>query len=362
MTFLNRWLSNSRVRVASKRVAKDPSARAYAELAQEYAVVGDLSEVLRATAEGLRLFPGDAELKRLEGRARSLLLEGRTRELQIEVKTAPRPALWKELCEILLEAGKVARAEEVAVEWFQATKSGEAQYLRARARADRFFADRRRDDGRLAVELVESASELMPADARPLRLHLQLVSRIGAWADARRVMARLLEHFPGDPTLEARFRTLITLSESSKTIDQALRDVEKSGRLADDEPESEKPTASGSIRPLLQALLQEQGVQAAFFVRGGTALVQGPKGATAERTARGVREIVASCRTAARKLGLGTAQEVRIEGGFGTLLVAPGEVGTGAVWCSGDVTRHHEEKLRDLASAAGDKHDTEDAA
>jgi tetratricopeptide (TPR) repeat protein len=354
MTFLNRWLSNSRVRVASKRVAKDPSARAYGELAQEYAVLGDLNEVLRATAEGLRLFPGDAELRRLEGRARAMQLEGRTRELQLEIKDAPRPALWKELCEILLEAGKVARAEEVAVEWFQATKSGEAQLLRARARAERFFADRRRDDGRLAVELVASATELMPADARPLRLHLQLVSRVGAWSDARRVMARLLEHFPGDPALEARFRTLLSLAETSKSLDQALRDVEKSGRLVDDEPAAaERPAASGSIRPLLQALLQEQGVQAAFFVRGGTALVQGPKGATAERTARGVREIVGSCRTAARKLGLGQALEVRIEGGFGTLLVAPGEVGTGAVWCSGDVTRNHEERLRDLASAAG---------
>ncbi len=359
MTFLNRWLTTSRVRVASKRVAKEPTARAYADLAQEYAVVGDLEEVVKATAEGLRLFPGDTELKRLEARARAMLLEGRTRELQLEIKSAPRPALWKELCEILLEAGKVARAEEVAVEWFQATKSGEAQLLRARARAERFFADRRRDDGRLAVELVESAAELMPADARPLRLHLQIASRVGAWSDARRVMARLLEHFPGDPSLEARFRTLLTLAETAKTLDQALRDVEKSGRLADDEPENVRPNASGSIRPLLQAMLQEPGVQAAFFVRGGTALVQGPKGATAERTARGVREIVGSCRTAARKLGLGQANEVRIEGGFGTLLVAPGEIGTGALWCSGDVTRVHEERLRDLSSAAGNMSEEE---
>lgn len=360
MRFLNRWLSSSRVRGASKRVAKAPCARAYAELAQEYAVLGDLVEVLRTTTEGLRLYPGDGELKRLETRARSLMLEGRTRELQLELKTAPRPALWKELCEILLELGRVARAEEVAIEWYQATRSGDAQLYRAQARADRFFSDRRRDDGRIALELIQSATELLPADSRPLRLHLALLSRCGAWADARVVMARLLEHFPGDPALEARFRTIVSLSENARSFEQALREVEKTGRLADDEPEAERPAASaGSIRPLLQALLQQEGVQAAFFVRGGTALVQGPKGATAERTARGVREIVANSKTAARKLGLGAALEVRLEGDFGTLLVAPGENGSGAIWCHGDVTRAHETKLRDLTNTAGERAETE---
>jgi hypothetical protein len=353
MSFLNRWLSSSRVRDAKKGVAKEPTARRYAELAHEYAVVGELADVLRTTSEGLKLFPGDAELKRLSDRARAMQLEGRTRELQVELKIAPRASLWKELCEILLESGRVARAEEVATEWFQATRSGEAQYYRAHARADRFIADRRRDDGRLAFDMVTAATESLPGDPRPLKLHLQLASRVGAWADARRVLARLLEHFPGDPSLEARFRSIITLSETSKTLDQALRAVEKSGRLVDEAPESDRASTSGSVRPLLKDILAESGVEAVFYVRGATALVQGPKGATAERTARGVREVVSSCRSAARKLGLGQALEVRIEGGFGTLLVAPGEQGSSALWCTGNITRRHEERLRDLAGIDG---------
>lgn len=356
MSFLNRWLSSSRVRRAQKRVAKEPSARSYADLAQEHAVLGNLQDVLRATGEGLRLFPGDPELRRLETRARSLLLEGRTRQLQIELKAAPRPALWKELCEILLESGRVARAEEVAIEWFQATRSGEAQLFRAQARTDRFFADRRRDDGRIANELIQSAVGMLPGDPRPLRLHLALASRCGAWVEARAILTKLLEQFPGDPTLEARYRSLETLAENAKTLEQALREVEKTGRLADEEPESQKPSGSpANIRPILQAMLQQEGVQAAFFVRGGTALVQGPKGATAERLARGVREIVANSRTTSRKLGLGAACEVRIEGAFGTLLVAPNEFGSGAVWCAGEPTRSHIQALRDLAVAAGDR-------
>jgi hypothetical protein len=226
-------------------------------------------------------------------------------------------------------------------------------YYRALARAERFLADRRRDDGRQAFDLVKSAEEALPHDPRPLRLYLQLASRVGAWADARRAIARLLELTPGDPALEARFRTVIALADGSKSIDQSLRDVERSGRLADDAPEAKEASECGAnVRPLLQSLVQEPGVQAAFFARGSTALVQGPKGATAERAARGVREVVVSCRSAARKLGLGAAQSARLEGDFGSLVLVIGEQGSSALWCDGPAKERHEERLRQLAGAA----------
>jgi hypothetical protein len=354
MKILKQWLAGGRVRSAAKRLAADPSARHYAELVQEYAVQEELDEALAIATEGLRAYPGDAEIKRLYERTRAVQREGRMRELQSELATAPRPALYQELIEILLESGRLDRAEEVAVQWCDRRKSGEAQFYRARVRAERFFVDRRAEDGRLAFDLACKATEAMPADPRPLRLELTIASRCGAWAEVRRCLARLLELTPGEPALEARFRTVMSLSATSKTFEQALREVERSGRFADDEPESDSGAASGNIRPMLQTLAREPGVRAAFYVRGATALVQGPKGATAERTARGVREVVQSCRTAARRLGLGQATEVRLEGDFGTLLVAPGELGSGALWCSGkEVTRRHEQALRDLAGAAG---------
>jgi hypothetical protein len=43
---------------------------------------------------------------------------------------------------------------------------------------------------------------------------------------------------------------------------------------------------------------------------------------------------------------------VRLEGDFGTLLAIPGELGSGALWIAGEVSRRHEEGLRDLAAAA----------
>lgn len=355
MSFLKRLFSQGRVRSASRRLVEDPSARGYAELAHEHALQGDLDEALRLANEGLSIHAGDAELRRVHERLRQLSLEGRMRELQQELKTSPRPAVWSELCQILIEAGRVARAEDTAVEWYQGTKHPEALYWRARARTQRFFSDKRRDDGRLAFELIESLEGVMPTDPRPQRLRLELASRCGAWSEARRAIARLLELHPGDPALEARFRSVVSLADAGRTIDQALRAVERTGRLVDEEPATLKPSAYGDVRPHLQALARENGVRAVFYVRGATALVQGPKGPTADRMARGVREVVASCRTAARRMGLGQTTEIALEGTFGTLSVRPDEMASAAVWCTGEVTTRHEEALDQLLASGGNE-------
>ncbi|MCA8981669.1 MAG: hypothetical protein H6831_04880 [Planctomycetes bacterium] len=349
---LKRILSSGKARAAIKRLSEEPSARNYLALGQLHATAGKLGEVERVCLEGLEAYPDNAELKRLLARARQLRREDRTRELQAQLKVSPRPALWKELCEIHLESGRVARAEEVADEWFFATEDGEAMLMRAMARCDRFFADRRRDDGRRAHELIHEAIELLPGDKRPLRLLLDLTSRAGAWQNARSAIARLLELSPGDPALEARFRTVMALAERCGDFDQALRAVERSGRLADEDPEAERRATSGSVRPMLQELAAQDGVRGAFYVRGGTALVQGPRGATAERTARGVREVIQASRTAARRLGLGQPEEIRAEGDFGSLLARPGSTGASALWTQDGPTNKQTAKLDELTATA----------
>lgn len=354
MRLIQRWLASGKVRSASRRLADDPNARHYAELAQLYAMQGSLNDALEVATEGLRAYPKDPELRRLFDRTRQMLREGRTRELTEALASSPRPAVWRELVELMLEDGRVPRAEEIAGEWFQATKSAEAAYWRARARAERYFVDRHREDGRVALELAQSAREAMPSDERPLRLMLEVFCRVGAWSDARRVLARLLEVCPGEPYLEARFRTVASLVARSKDLEACLREVERTGRFADEAGESSggPPQNAGlTVRPLLQALTRERGVLASFYVRGQTALVQGPRGYTAERTARGVGEILSASRTAGRKLGLGQALEVRLEGSFGTLVMAPGEMGAGAVWMEGtQLSRKLEQGLQDLSS------------
>ncbi len=351
MSFVQKLVSRRRLRDTRKRLAKSPSAAGYVELASAHAQAGELDEARRVCAEGEGLFRGNPGLQRIARRVRELQLEDRTRQLSRELREAPRPALYRELCDLLLESGRLERAEECATQWFEANGEGQAQLMRARARLERFLADRRRTDGRVALELCDAAEKLLPRDPGPLELRLHLCLRIGAWTEARSMVTRLLEISPGDPVFEARFRALSSVLDGAPSVEKALRDVERTGALIDDDPGLEQAPDSRSIRPMLKELVALEGVHAAVYERGSTALVQGPKGATAERTARAVRDVVKGSRAAARRLGLGQAFEVVIEGEFGSLVLAPGEMGAAALWCTVPVRKTHLQGVAELASS-----------
>ena len=353
MSLLNNILSGGRLRACSKQVAQNPSAKNYARLANELARRGNYREVVRTCEEGLELNPNDPELTRLIRRVAAIEREGRMRELLSLLSSSPRPALWRETCDLLIESGRFPRAEEVATDWHKRTGDGEAVLYRARARSERFFADRRSEDGRVAYQLCLAARDQMPDDERVLRLRAKLGMRCGAWADLRKTLARLLELRPGDPSLEARFRTVIARGDETRTIEQALHDVEMTGLLEDDAPVEDRAEGNTSgVRPVLQKMTDGEGIQAAFFVRGGTALVQGPKGATAERCARAMRDMIQATRSAARRMGLGQATELMIEGDFGHVVCVPRETGSAALWADRTISSREQDLLRDLAGSS----------
>lgn len=349
---ISRFLSRGRARAVERRLALDPSVHNYVDLARAHATAGRLEEARRISREGLEVHPDSAELQRIHQRACTLLREDRIRTLQRELRESPRPALWRELCKLFRESGQIRRMEETAQQWHASTGDGESLLMRATARAERFFADRRRDDGRLAFEWAEQAAAALGTDERPLRLLLELASRSGSWQDARRTLARLLELHPGDPSLEARFRTVLALADKAPSRERALLDVERTGRLVDEEPGGESTATPAEVRPRLAELLAEEDVRAAFYVRGGTALVQGPRGATAEREARAVREIAAATRAAARRLGLGRACELVVEGPFGVLTARMDDLGTACAWSTGAPGRRVLDALAQITGAA----------
>jgi tetratricopeptide (TPR) repeat protein len=350
-----RILGRGRVRTAAKRVATEPTAENYLTLAQCHASAGELADVSKVCVEGLALHPESVELERLRQRATALAREDRVRELQRELRGSPRPALWRELCEIQLEAGRLSRAEKAALEWFEATKGEEALFFRARARTNRFFADCRRDDARMALDLLGAVLRGDPGQERALRLALSIYSRCGAWNEARTTLARLLELAPGDPSLEARFRSVAAMVETSQGLDQALREVERTGTFVDDEPGEEGGDSSPNVRPLLQEIAARPGVHGAFYVRGGTALVQGQRGASAERYARGVREIVTATRSCCRRLGLGGPLEIQLEGDFGCMNIRPGAMASAAIWTEGQASLGTSEALAGLVRRDSNK-------
>lgn len=339
MKFLDRWMARTRLRNARTTLARDPSAEHFAALALEHARIEDYAQAERVCVEGLASLASHPELLRLRTRMRALQLEDRARSLSSELRESPRPGLFRELAEIYLECGRLERAEELAQQWLALGGSGEAQWIRARARVARYFADRRREDGREALELLTRCEHALARDERPLRLRLDLACRVGAWAESRRIVAQLLELRPGDPALEARYRTYTALAEAGPTLEAALREVERSGNFPEEGANERAAVgvgvgASRPVRPQLQQLAAQPSVQVAVFERGATALVQGPAGATAERCARAVREVSVRSRAAARRMGLGSVVEVELEGVSGSLLVLPHEAGVAAVQSS----------------------------
>jgi tetratricopeptide (TPR) repeat protein len=352
MSLVDRFLTQKRVRTARAKLADEPSVANYLALASELARNEELPAAIKVCEEGLGLFHASEQLASMVSRLRQLSIEGRTRELTRELREAPRPALWREMCELQISAGRFDRAEEYALEWFTADKEPQALLLRARARAERFLVDRGREDGQAAWDLLDQCEGKLPEPEPHLRLRLKLACCVGAWGAAERSVAALLELLPGDPELEARYRALQAQAAGAPDFASALRTVEKSGLFADEGKQGEDPDeslpSSTTIRPMLQGLADESSVKAALYTKGATALVQGLTGATAERMARGVREVVQTSRMTARRLGLGQALEIQVEGSFGSLLVVPAEQGAGAIWRDGPVLEAHQRYMAGL--------------
>ncbi len=258
------------------------------------------------------------------------------------------------MCEILLESGWLARAEETAGKWIDFKDDGEARLVLARVRLERFLADRGREQGFAALQAIDEAEQRLPGDVRPLKLQLKFVLKIGAWLDARQCISRLLQLEPGSAQLESRFRALESMEEGAPSIERALLRVESTGQFAEEAEPQSSGRAGADVRPVLRELAADPDIHAALYVRGSTVLIQGPKGATAERTARAVRTNLSSGRATTRRHGLGQIFHVQLEGGFGTLSIAPGERDAGAIWSRGALGREREEVLLGLAGVNAD--------
>jgi tetratricopeptide (TPR) repeat protein len=235
VSFFGRLIANKRIRRAARRLGPDPSADNYVLLAREHVVAGNMQEVLRVCSEGLQMHGGHTELQRLGDRAEQIQLEQRVATLTEELKGSPRPALWRELCSVLLKSGRLESASEAAEDWYRSTRDPEALYFRAEVHAEHFFADKGSEDGKKAYLLAGDARREMGNDPRPLQLQLEVSSRCGAWQEARKCIAQLLEILPGDSSLEARFRSILTMCQNAKSLEICLKDVERKGRFVDED-------------------------------------------------------------------------------------------------------------------------------
>lgn len=366
---IRRLFAAYRLRGARKLIAREPSPSNYLALAGQYVKIGRLDDADRVCNEALEAFPGNADLAGYSARVRRQLRESRLAELRDELADSPRPAVWSEYCGLLLQSGQISRAEEAVRGWLERVEqappqtAAEARLMLSRVLAERFLADRGREVGLKLFEELAAIEQALPRDARPIKLRLRIASLIGAWGDALSAVQRLLDLYPGQSALEARFRELSEKAEKAPGLEEALRQVERTGELHEDLSEAvERRGASGiDVRRVLREITEDDGIRAAFYLRGATALIQGPKGATAERTARVVRSTLHTSRTSARKLGLGQLQEMRLEGSFGHLALVAGERDGAALWTDQAIAAKRLSMLMDLVGSDVDTHSEEAA-
>lgn len=355
MSFLSRIFLFSRHKSAARRVALDPSPENYLALAHQSVVRGKHVRVEAICQEALAMFPEHSELLQVSRRAVHIRLNERVRQLEKELAVAPRPALWSELFEAHMEVGRFVRASQVARRWRKVGGAGEALYLESRGSLGAFLAGGILEDGALAWSLGQRAASALPIDPRPLETLITLCRRVEAHAERQTLLARLLELRPGQPELESAFRDARQQSAGAPPIQRALENFTRRGCMAE-EAECAPLLASGggsTVRSLLKTLARGEGVRVATYHRGGTALVQGLTGPSADRTARAVRDCARKTRELSARVGLGRFEALCVEGSGEMVLLSADKVGLASLWCAAQSGQEMAIKLDHLAQQGG---------
>ncbi len=338
-------------RVAGYATSRLSTPELAARRARKVVMSGDHAAALSICREALERFPGDGALQKMLVSIRQAERDARRSRLQAELEVAPRAEAYRELCELMLKRGEAAATLEFVGRWRQIDDSGEPLYFEAAAFGELYFSNHLSRDGMRAFQLAAEAGKLRKDDPRPFRLQFEIARRCGAWEDARIALARLLDIMPGNRLIEGRFRGVIANCASSRSLSKALADVERTGRFLGDEIETGDGLDRDQVRPGLVELAGRDDVHLAVFLRGNTALVQGAQGASADRSARAVRDVVSVTRSASRKLLLGTPRELRCEGSAGSLFLKAGESGTAAVWAARNLTGRSSRLMDELVQS-----------
>ena len=348
---MKRWFSRNRIRQARRELSAGSSPSAYLRLARELHFSGSLDEAAEVCEEGLRAYPGHLELDRLNSRVARERLQGRVRVLHEQIEQGPRPALYRELTQHLLELGEPAEAARVARRWEQTSRDPEAYLALAEAYVARYRERCLRADGQAALDALEEARRRLPRDPRPLRVQQGLWIELRLLKGAEAATAELLQMLPGDVQLEQEYRWLKSQPDDQMDVSRALAEAEARGLRPREVEAARVENAPRDLREELRTLTQRQGVRAALYLRGSTALIQGPRGATAERCARAIKNTLQSARAASLRLGLGQLETVHVSGDFGTLEYLCGRGDAAALWSEQRINDRQRSELADLTGS-----------
>lgn len=335
MKLLNRLRIWKELRHLEAKVREEPSPTTFVDLGQVYINLGMISETLAAADEGLRLFPGSAELRKLLKFAKRKQLDGRIKDLRQRLGKSASPKLYRELSQIYVELGDFGAVQGTCEECIRRfPKDAAAHLVLGRTRLSNFYRDLTPRDGLEAVRNLQRVLELEPDNLTAHRLLAEVFYRSGATRVAVSHLEVLRRLEPQDNEVALALDTIRNQPQSQvEDLDVLFHAVESAGRLAfgplvrESSRVGHEDGSVGHIREALAHIAEVAGVHKAAYIRGAKALVKGDIRDGRDSFLRVVRVVAKAAQRAARRMDIGNFSKGVMDGTFGHICVC----------CFGDV-------------------------
>lgn len=330
------------LRRLEQKAKEQPSPSTFVDLGQVYINL-DLHDKAETLAEdGLALFPKSIELRQLLDCARRGLRHRRARDLRARLTRSPTPKLYEELSTIYIELEDSNELHAICQEWRLRFPDDPGCWLiQGRARLTAFYRDLAAREGHEAVQCLERAVDMDPAERQSRRLLGEFLYRIGAVAEARKHLAALRELDPNDPEIEALLSHVSGLDDHGSDVVALLDEVESHGSLLNPTMQTVGPVAGAGmsmsqVRAGLARITELPGVAKATFIRGSKAMVKGAIQDGKDPFLRVVRVTAKSAHRFARRLDIGNASKTILMGDFGRICICVYGEALAAAQCDAD--------------------------
>lgn len=282
--FAKRKQLDGRVKDLRQRINREPSPKAYRDLAMLYVEMGDSGAVQATCEEAIRRFPQDVT----------------------------------------------------------------AYTVLARARLVNYYRDLTPRDGIEAVRMLQEVVDIDPTYAPAYRMLADVLYRSGAVATAAEQLECLLLLTPDDHSVaKALAEVRAQPDQRVEDLDVIFHAVECAGRLVNgplirERPgQTDDPDGLSGIREALAQIAELVGVQKACYIKATKALVKGDIKDGRDPFLRLVRVVAKAAQRATRRMDIGSFSKAAMDGEFGQICVCCfGDV-VAAVMCTdeGDTTQ-----------------------
>ncbi|MFT4515516.1 MAG: putative regulator of Ras-like GTPase activity (Roadblock/LC7/MglB family) [Planctomycetota bacterium] len=315
------------LRRLEQRAKEQPSPSTFVDLGQVYINLDLNDKAERMAEDGLALFPKSIELRQLLDCARRGLRNRRAAELRAKLTRSPSPKLFRELARIQMDLGDSNALHATCQEWSLRFPDDAGCWLMlGQARLTSFYRDLAAREGQEAVQCLERAVVMDPAEVQSRRLLSEVLYRVGAVHEAQKHVQVLREIDPSDQEVEQLLSHIATLTDTGAELSVLLDEVESHGSLRNASLQAAAPVASADrsnseVRAGLARVSELNGVQKATFIRGSKAIVKGQIKDGRDPFLRIVRVTAKAAHRFARRLDIGNASKTVVEGDFGRICI-----------------------------------------